>query len=317
MSMRFSKCLYFIVVVVLVVSCKTSDIVTLPENPPKIVVNCVTENDSLFTASVSLSSGILNKNPNPNYYGFVPISTAKVDLYENGQFLETLTPYTNPYPTSTPDDQLADDYYAKNARARIGKTYTIEVTQEGYNMVSSTYTQPPPIAVDSFSTHVGGLDPRPEYAEDSVLENFYHFEFNDPPGENYYEVVFFIIHPGYSSEVLSPKFINSEYKESNLGGQEGDPGIVFADTYFDGKRAILDLKSAIGRQWVKGTWLYGVYLRNVTREYYFYRKNLNQQVVNASDPFAQPTNVQNNISNGFGIFAGFTQTVKTCYSTFP
>ena len=52
-----------------------------------------------------------------------------------------------------------------------------------------------------------------------------------------------------------------------------------------------------------------VYLISASEDYFRYKRTYSLQEESSGDPFAQPVNVYNNIENGFGIVAGYSEDV--------
>lgn len=125
----------------------------------------------------------------------------------------------------------------------------------------------------------------------------------------------------YSSELL--------FKDISFNGQEYELKLYFRQQFSvspDNIRSYLDdhtkgftLSDAVyNRQRDKlyppGTTFYYstmyAVLRTTTEEYYRYHYTRDLQASVEKNPFAQPVQVYNNIGNGLGIFAGYSQTQK-------
>jgi len=290
-------------------SCDTIETVSLPENPPKLVVNCIGQNtnlynldldfpyfsDSLFTAYVSLSAGILKVQSS-----FPPVTDAVVNLYENGIFLETLPPSFNTF--------IQGVYKSKSKCPKPGSTYQIEVISSPNATITASYTQPQPVTVDSIEFTILG----PDLFYQSSTDIQVRVSFMDSAGEDYYELSL----KGYSADRFNTSefglaFVDQAYPKTN-GLQLPSGGVIFSDSFFEGKEAILDL-STIRFENSSGTPLkyYTVRLNHISKEYYLYLKTYLLQKQTEGDPYAQPVMVENNIQNGYGIFCGLTTTTKT------
>jgi hypothetical protein len=84
-------------------------------------------------------------------------------------------------------------------------------------------------------------------------------------------------------------------------------GILLSDILFNGKEfehSFKDLNGYVGKE-TSST----VILRTISEDYYKYKTTLQQQNHLSGDPFAQPLNIYNNIENGFGVFAGYNESI--------
>jgi hypothetical protein len=304
------------IVNVVVFSCNTIETVNLPENQPKLVVNCIGQNtrlintdfdipfisDSLWTAYVSLSNGILQPQTLINQ-----VSDATVNLYENGNFLETMSPYVNP--------RFQGVYKSKSNYPTPGNAYQIEVIRSPYTSISASYTQPSAIVVDSIEFKIIGPDPFYQGTTDIQVR----VRFSDPADEDYYELSLTAksdvdTSNGYSisnGATFGMSFIDPAYLKTN-GIQLPSGSVVFSDSFFNGKEATLDfLVMRIEDSTLPPLKYYTIQLNHISKEYYLYLKTYLLQKQTEGDPFAQPVMVENNIQNGFGIFCGLTSTTKT------
>lgn len=292
-----TKLLPFIFLFLMNLSCDTTATIDLPKRPQQLVLNCVaqdsTYNRNLFSwvVSLSLSKGILESIP------FDPVSNAVIAIYENNKLL--VVPIESPFDKGT--------YYSQSSYPIPGKLYRIEATAPPYGTVSASFIQPMTVMTDALEIKILGINPAHEYARDVQ----FRFFFTDPPGDNYYAISIKrktedSPFPG-GADVLNLAFIDQAYQEYNT-----PEALIFKDTYFEGQKTYLDFKSIIfDRPGDFPLNFYSVTLNNLTKEHYDYLKTAYIQASTRNDPFAQPIQVVNNIKNGFGIFTGFTQTVKT------
>jgi hypothetical protein len=86
--------------------------------------------------------------------------------------------------------------------------------------------------------------------------------------------------------------------------------LLFDDRLFDGDEYVLSVSCQEARpteKFPEQVFLYKMSLRSLSSAYYNYRVTYNLQQETKGDPFAQPVQVFNNIQNGYGIFAAFSQ----------
>ena len=289
----------------IIFSCNPSTTIDLPKNPLRLTLNCIGANGNPWKARVTLSMGILE------FPNFAPVQNATVNIYENGSLMETLT---NGNFLSIKDSGPPVDcnYGSINFFPVPGNTYRIEVKAALYETISATYIQPLKVELDTLEVTILGPNPSYQYSKNIQFK----VTFIDPPEENFYQLMI----KAQSEDSLFPQagaefglsFSDPAYKETNDIFYQRYYPIAFTDSYFNGKKTSLDFESIIS-QYPDSPPLnyYTVYINHISKDYYNYLKTFYLQDINLDDPFAQPVQVENNVQNGFGIFAGYTQTVKT------
>lgn len=78
---------------------------------------------------------------------------------------------------------------------------------------------------------------------------------------------------------------------------------VFSDKYFNGKEYTMPVSFFVGHRSGQRKNL-NIYMLSISEQYYKYVTSAIKQQENNDDYYAEPTQVYNNIENGFGIFAG-------------
>ena len=297
-----------IIVSLIFFSCDTTAIIDLPKNPPKLTLNCIGLNTQAYQynegwrARITLSTDILK------FPEFPMVQNATVSVYENGRLSETLS-NGNFHDFKGWQTGIDCNYGASNLPPLPGNEYRIEVSSEQYGTLSSSYVQPQKVVVDSLEVKIIG--PHPTYANNMIIQ--FNVTFADPPGENYYQIEIgrqLQTLPDPNRGIVGLDFTDPAYKEANEMFPNIYSPLTFTDVYFNGEKTSLEFESTVFQEPDFGFSYYTVYLSNITKEYYFYLKGINLQGINLEDPFAQPVKVENNIQNGFGIFTGYTQTVK-------
>lgn len=278
---------------ILLISCNNISVIDLPESKPRIVLNSSTQDGTNWQIGVTESDGILALAP-----PFVAIKNATVMIFENDLLSETIE--------NTSD--FEGRYFFKNSYPIPGNSYRVEVTAPEFEGVSASYVQPLAITADSLIVTIIGDSPNNQNGKDVSIRVF----FEDPPDDNYY-----IISIKRKTEndpfpsgaqSLGLTFMDPTYREES--GNSKEP--IFKDNKFNGNTAIIDFRSIIFE--IPGDPqlpYYAVTIKTVTSEYYEYLKTANLQNYTRSDPFAQPVLVSGNVSNGFGIFTGYTKTERT------
>lgn len=266
---------------------------------PRIVVNSLFTNDSVWTANISRSVGVLDTN------SYNSINNANVSIFDgNANLVTTLT-------------HQQDGLYSSPTGASpvANESYTIEVSAEGYNTVSATNVIPSAVPIYEIDT-VSSTNSNGE----TILETTINFQ--DPPGtDNYYMVE--VLVKGTWINVLEEDTI--EFREPleiscndlnietinsfNSGGFENTYlYIMLKDQNFNGEDYSLTF-SVINYAELKDLELFGeIRLVNTSEAYFNYLRSFNMYQNTINNPFATPVQVYSNITDGMGIFAGGTLT---------
>ena len=278
-------------------ACEVKDTVDVPVPPSKLVINCISYGYHPWEAHISASTGILSPGQ------FPLVTNATINIYEDNLFKETLTvdSYNSP-------DSYNGVRYLGTTTPKPGKNYKVTVEDQGYEKIESEFRQPDSVKIESVKFQV--LGPNTTYTNMTDIQ--FRVGFNDPPGVDFYEITAIgFVDTTYfnNTQQLKFSFVDPAYAENNdLFYQT----LAFDDSYFDGKLVELDFISQIfTRADDEQFKYYTVYLRHLSKEYYLYMKSTNLQLKAANDAFAQPVLIESNITNGYGIFGGFTQTKVT------
>jgi Domain of unknown function (DUF4249) len=297
LRVRFKALMLFIGAALM--SCN-SPITELPEMPQRLVLNGAAENGKPWAIKLSVSQGILYNGPDER------IENAKLSIYENGQLMETVT--------SLSVGGQGPAFNFANAVPIPGNTYRIEAAYKTLEPIYSTFVQPMPVPVDSVSVTILGRNPNPTIGTDIQLRVY----IDDPPGPNYYVMTAKKQNEdGRFAQHLQLTFLDPAYEAESF---VFDPNSVryimaFDDSKFDGKKEYFDFSSSYFNDRGDPSSIplthYAVFLQNLTKEYYEYLKAMHLQTNTRHDPFSQPVPVKGNVENGYGMFSGYTQTVKT------
>jgi hypothetical protein len=198
-------------------------------------------------------------------------------------------------------------YFSSGWKPKIGETYEIVATTESFGSVSSSSFIPAPEKITKV-----------EMIEGPVLshgepDNTLRVTFTDTSTEaNYYQITVATEDEYYNREldeiVISRHFIPLDSDDPVIQNAilNQYEGVLLKDILFNGKETTVSLKTS-------DPFLFQmpadfiITLRTVSEDYYRYKSTYSLQLDTSGDPFAQPVNVYNNIENGFGIFAGFSQ----------
>jgi hypothetical protein len=280
--------------------------VDLPAEPERLVVNCYAAADSVFDVRV--------------WGSMETFSTDTPKVIDNATLV--VSDGVNEFPLFFESEYLT---YRSEVVAEAGKQYTLKVSAPGYGEAQSTVRVPVPVRVLEVQSFV-----TPDPTDPGTQRRNFDIVFEDPGNEeNYYAVAMFSSHyhphppyekwlwlpvqresadPGrYLEEVL---FQESFYQYKSPIGMP-TLNVLFNDRLFNGKTHTYRFMCRENRnpQTVENQnrLEYQIYFKTITEEYYNYRITYNQQHRAMEDPFSSPVQVFNNIENGYGIFAAFSE----------
>lgn len=275
-------------------SCERTVTLDLPEHDPKLVINGLFSNDSIWKVAVSRSKGILEDAE------FTFMDNADVKIYEDGSLLETLSLQTLETTTysdfTTIEPQIVElHYYASENVAKPNHEYRVEVAVDGFETASATATLPTPIEISEVTTENLFVDFDEGFTEQ---DGNITITFDDPEGENFYELMIF----AHQNNGSYPIYLETD--DLALSGDANKEGqaILFTDEFFEGNSKTLSLTTynllPLDAKII-------IEMRSISKEVYLYNSSYNNQRWSRDDPFSEPIFVYSNIENGFGIFGGY------------
>ncbi len=280
----------------LLFSCTKEVDLDIPELPQKVVVNSLFCPDSAIKVHVSLSTQI--KNPNINY-----VENASCFLYENDLLIKTFGTQIN-------------GYYNSFYNPKAGKKYKIEVVVPGFEKVWAETSIP--FLPDSLSGiyYKDGVQTDAETLNTSLEISF----IDDQNVPNYYE------------PMLNPfRFQDSKQTDQSILSDselEFEPlTFYFSDLLFNGLKKKLVINGAGKLVYsFNGTIFFDEFyfheFKIVSQEYYNFRKSWTKHLYNQNsdahydDPLTllflgDPIEMYSNVTNGYGIFAGYNRQAVT------
>ncbi len=287
-----------IIIAISLMGCEVVVDVDIPIKPASITVNSVINPDSTVTAFLSASQHVLSDEQ------FMPLEGATVDLFEDGEYVETLAPVKN----------RADfTFYKGQSFPKPGYSYRLEVSKNNFKTVRAETVLP----------HCNGAITEISYRE--AVGEYSHGEYiftvtlDDPPGPNYYQVglyaPFFILEYDQEAEemvitdtVYSQQYLQSDdpiFSDAGYFGQE----LTFSDALFEGKSAKVSCRTYLPYYYdfPVSEMEVIVTLREVSEPLFNYQITADLQNSLEGDPFAEPVPVSNNVENGYGVFGGYSQ----------
>ncbi len=288
------KKLLFIIFPLFLVACELTVVIDLPEQEPKAVINAFFAPDSAWRVEVVKSRAMYD-----TAYQFSPLSNATVRILKNGQFEQQLS-----------FDSNRGYFYSNQHKPTAGDAYSIEVSDLSIKDTASAIdTIPAYVAVNNFVINKN-ISITPEGDTLSELK----FDIDDPGGPNYYSINLlaysssqgggnpFVWNLCYQS---NDPVLNSgnNWIQVGIGDNSICERIYFSDDLIDGNNHQFSFK-------VNAFDLYDVdaifiVLSSISKSYFNYSLTRDLQINTGSNPFAEPVIVYNNVSKGFGIFAGY------------
>ncbi len=269
---------------------------------PRIVVNSLFTNDSIWSAHISRSVGVLETT------SYTTIDNASVNIFDdNANLVTTLT-------------HQGDGLYTSptGITPQANQSYTIEASASGYESVNASNSIPSAVPIYQLDTVTSTNSDGETILEATIT-------FQDPPNiSNYYMLEVFVTGMYYdeweqdSIEIREPLQISCDdinvetVNRFNFGGFENTYlYLMLKDQNFDGENYSLTF-SVINYAELKEMDLFGeIRLVNTSEEYFNYLKSFNMYQRTINNPFATPVQVYSNVNNGMGIFAGGTLTSWT------
>ncbi len=270
-------------------------------NDKLVIYSAFSAGDTL-RLQLGKSKKVINRDPAE----FLP--GAEVNLYEDDIFLEKLdfivpggNNRTPPYYKSQTDDVI-----------KVGKTYRIEAILDGFETVEAKSTIPYPVTIRFFDFFELQIDSESEPG--FITYSYYvNAKINDPQSqENYYHLIAY--QEIWAEELVNGTLVSNPYyvplrfddaSNTNDVVSYDKQGVLLKDNPFeDGYRFDLEnfrIRSSnvtIGRVIIE--------LRTVSKAYYLFHTSISQQQGATDLLFTEPVFIYENISNGHGIFAGYS-----------
>ena len=296
-------------------ACETVVDVDVPDHQPRLVSNVFLEAGKSITVALSSSQSILTKDP------LQPVLGATLVLLEEGQTVATIE-----------EGELG--IYYSSFKPLAGKTYTLQITKEGYEPVEAeTFIRPPvPIQAIDYDTTVfqyTHFDDDGPVTEKNITLSEVRLTIDDPADErNYYELLLYsyenYIRAVYDNEgnyvtddtvsgFVQQYIASNDPAMTDGGGDflEGEDevygeALTFGDEFLNGKTYTLrfGMSGSSGSGQEEGQFM--VMLRSISEAQYRYFRSADLQYENDGNPFAEPVQVYSNVRNGYGIFTGFS-----------
>jgi|WetSurMetagenome_2_1015567.scaffolds.fasta_scaffold06212_2 hypothetical protein len=331
---KLNQLLSLLLLVLFSSSCEEVLKVKLPNNAPKITVNCI------LNVGDSVQMGITSSQSYPPLKDTsIIIKDAIVNLFENNIYVENLV-----YHEYYQNQNKINCYHSlKGIPLKTEHSYSIFISAPGFTEVAAKTTIPQTVPIISVDTNTVIIN-YDKYTEQALECNI---KFKDPKGiNNYYKIVLrrLGIYNEYDSlchcfktmyQEKSMHFFCYDLNAIYFRKSPNNPGsislekndteywvneVYLNDNTFDGLTyelkvlipiPIQDLADMPGKN--KGSFKSKIYfnLYSINEDYYKYAKSYFIQVYKKNDMFSEPSQVYSNIDKGFGIFSSSSSSIDS------
>ncbi len=309
-------------------SCQKQVEIQIPKSPPKLVVNCLFTQDSIFKVQLASSSYIFDTT-----YRY--IDNATVNLFANNILIEKLNyKGKGKYETAT---------YTPNTHIK----YRIEISAEGYETVFASSELPPKVQINNINANIYSQE-----TDNNELYSNIQIEFSDPDEiKNFYELLIpynyeeynIIQNPDlcfepdelindtickHTSSGFAHIYSNSPVFSTIFTSRkktifENYIPAVFSDNLFNGENYTVNVDFLDGSYNLPDTAKFNILLNSISEDFFKYLsvKSINQNT--SGNEFLdelwdgwqidEPIQMYSNVKNGYGIFAGYNLSIDSIF----
>jgi hypothetical protein len=270
------KPFFLLLLVIFTVSCEKYIDMEIPDRGRKIVANCFYSDTGQVTVALYMSRFILDNSPSDM------LSGAQIVFYENGIFLDTLS------------ETQTGIYSSSSILLTPGANHTIRILKGENEVYAQSYMpQPIPFIIADTSRikteYNEMLRFRIRISDPLQTDNYYMIGFEMPDQDGEYE------YQSYIYFGSNEPFIDAYY--NNFG--------IFSDVLFKGQNQIMSFDIDLYNFYNETNNLH-IKLYSISKDMYMYLVTLYAQQNAQDSPFSEPVIVYSNITNGYGIFGGFS-----------
>jgi hypothetical protein len=299
---------FLFIVSCLLAACEKDIKVPIPPHQPKLVLNGLIRENSVFELSVSKSQGILTATPTNDPQSIYRVSNARVLLFENNIPAGELSynAGTRRYRSLT------------NKRVTLGRQYRIVAVAPGIKDTAEVLNTVPTRPVITRLTRVANA--RTNSSGEPLDE--ITLTFNDPAGEKNYYLVRLQYSPGGNNiyQLVPCIYTNDADVEKDDTDDPFGPEAclnegraLLRDDNFNGRTK--QLKISVSSFYIPAS--PGplprtiIELWHITEAHFRYLKSRNTYSNTEDNPFAEPALVFSNVKNGYGVFSTYTAAVDS------
>lgn len=273
-------------------ACETVVEIDIPKDEPRLVLNSFFNPDSTFSISLFQSMYILDTGE------FKAVENATVSIFDTeGTKLTELI-------------DTGSGNYTSLLKPEAGKEYRIEALKAGFDTVEASDLIP----VDSAQVSSIELNSTEPEFEGGSAEYDISFVIKDYAGDDFYEVQI-LEHSIFKFDSVTyentyPSFLESDDRVFDEFTSSG-VALIFRDVLFNEGESKITVSTYLNLEDNCDEFVeciereFFLIIRKVSESYFNYNRTLRLQQDLEGNPFAEPVSVFNNITNGFGIFAGY------------
>lgn len=292
------KIIYIIFALTALASCRKVLDIDIPEKDRKIVVNSIFAADSAIRVHVSKSISALESDNDVEL-----VHNAQVSLFKDNTLLEVL-------------NYDGKGFYKSDFGLGAGHEYTVQVTVPNMNTAFSSCVLPEPVSIISLDTSFVTI-----HVTDEMMGGTYDVDafeakirFHDPDGENYYMVsakvdFTFEYYYGMKETYSYYPYISANdfaIKDNNTYIYFNEiSAMVFDDHIFEGQEYTLPVYFE-EYNFNEGENNVTFFLHSIPKEFYLYVLSREKYNMTEGGFFAEPVLIYNNITNGYGLFTGYS-----------
>lgn len=280
------KPLLLFLLVLTITGCEKFIDISIPEESNKPVLNLLMNKDSMMIARVSFSARLNGSQSIPE------ARNAVVNLFENGTFKETLTPYVNTGLT----------YYRANTIAKAGANYRVTAAIPGFAEVSGADQIPDTVETGEMRMVLAQVNSWQTKATITVQLH------DDPAVRNYYRVRLYQIYEwvdgsGNGGRRKSQQYFETEEADLSLFDDKIRGEFYTTDALFNGRSPRFIFRADIYNDFQNMI----VEITSLTYDSYNYLNSSFLAWEKNEDGLSEKVIVYNNIVNGLGIVGGVAQ----------
>lgn len=291
--------------IALFTACEKEVVIELEEKEQKLAILCNFTPGEPFNLKLSKSQSLNAANDNSS----IVVDDYDIEICSEDSNCEQILPLGN---SSNTDAR----FQSVSLFPQTSKKYTLKITVPGQKQ-PITAESSVPVPVELSHTTVGSIT---SYEHNDIMRRYdvrLSLQFLDPFEEdNYYQVNFYQVlvnHNGATTPdslvTISPSIGFSYFDDKlvrNFNALDG--GLLFKDATFEFPLQDFTFEPIFEYTHAASTPKEIIIeLRTVSKEYYDYYSSIYRQSSQESTPFSDATIIYSNITNGLGVFAGFSK----------
>lgn len=289
-------------------SCDRALEIDVPTSPPKLVLNSIFAEDSIWRIEVSTSAGPGQGNQ------IRSLDDCEVSLWQNDKLVKDIVLLSEKVtPTmlgGTSSEDVTLYYYStQTTLAQQGKDYKIKVAHPNYGTIHANGYVPYPADLqwrnNGLNSEIIDVDGKAfkkvSFTMHSNAANLGYFAIQlfHNQGDGDEKVEFLSSDPIFNENQI---FDGGDRPTDNGRFYDTNDGIFFSSQTFSRSERTFEI--FVESRYLDPDAGFTVRILTLTPELYLYLTGLQRQQNSSGNPFAEPVQVYSNVLNGFGIFGG-------------